>query len=170
MQCMARHWRTTMMAAVGAPEVISQLESAAKVLMVSISPLFSHLCQCAVSSVWGFTLRGSCCSSVSGESLDKRGAVRGAVLDSLHPAEAQRSHHHLHHHLHHHHNSTTLVTKLMCIMNAVSSGDVSQRPSLILQPCKSALNELKCVCWSFSISCCSYTRCWFSLMFAQAHV
>lgn len=31
---MARHWRGTMMAAVGAPEVITQLESAAKVLMV----------------------------------------------------------------------------------------------------------------------------------------
>ncbi|XP_026232169.1 exportin-4 [Anabas testudineus] len=30
---MARHWRGTMMAAVGAPEVITQLESAAKVLM-----------------------------------------------------------------------------------------------------------------------------------------
>lgn len=151
-----------MMAAVGAPEVISQLESAAKVLMVSISPLFSRLCQCAVSSVWGFTLRGSCWSSVSGESLDKRGAVRGAVLDSIHPAEAQRSHHHLHHHhllLLLHHNSTTLVTQSVYIMIAVSSGDVSQRPSLIPQPCKSALDELKCVCWSFSISCCSFTRC-----------
>lgn len=34
MQRMARHWRGTMMAAVGSPEVISQLESAAKVLMV----------------------------------------------------------------------------------------------------------------------------------------
>lgn len=58
MQCMARHWRTTMMAAVGAPEVISQLESAAKVLMVSISPPFSHLCQCAISSVWGVHSEG----------------------------------------------------------------------------------------------------------------
>jgi len=124
--------------------VISQLESAAKVLMVSISPLFSRLCLYAVSSVCGFTLRDSSWSSVSGESLDKRGAVRGAVLDSLHPAEAKRSHHHLHHHhlLLHHHNSTTLVTQSVCIMIAVSSGDVSQRPSLILQPCKSALDEL----------------------------
>lgn len=37
---MARHWRGTMMAAVGAPEVITQLESAAKVLMVRNSALF----------------------------------------------------------------------------------------------------------------------------------
>lgn len=37
---MARHWRGTMMAAVGAPEVIAQLESAAKVLMVRNSTFF----------------------------------------------------------------------------------------------------------------------------------
>lgn len=36
-----RHWRGTTMAAVGAPEVITQLESAAKVLMVRTSSLFS---------------------------------------------------------------------------------------------------------------------------------
>lgn len=42
---MARHWRGTMMAAVGAPEVITQLESAAKVLMVRNAALFYSYCR-----------------------------------------------------------------------------------------------------------------------------
>lgn len=49
----ARHWRGTMMAAVGAPEVITQLESAAKVLMVRTSTLFSPTAGAAKQVWWG---------------------------------------------------------------------------------------------------------------------
>ncbi len=57
-------------------------------------------------------------------------------------------------------NSTAPVTPSVFVMVAVSSGVVSQRPnvSLISQARESAQDELKCVCWSFSIRCRSYTH------------